>query len=506
MSNGGYCLQHKTSFKFCNMKKLFVLFAFSLLSIGSASAQDASISYATFKSPTGNYIEVYLHVAGQTVAFVPVTDSTVQAVLNVVILFKQGEQIVKFDKYRLKSPYFSQPDDFVDLKRYPLENGDYQVEVSVEDANQEGNAKTYSADFTVDFSETELCLSDIQLLASCKPVEPDSDNPMVKSGFCFEPLPHSFYGKSFSTLVFYNEIYNTDQAIGEDYMVSYFIDNADTKQKIESFGTGHKRKSAEPITPFLAQIDISALPSGNYNLIVEVRDRNRQLLGTKSTFFQRSNPFLQASKEEISSSGGVVLENEFIGKLSEAELTYSLKAIAMQVDKQDGVQINLLVKEKNYDAMRLYLFSYWAKENPNNPQGAYEAYMDVARKVDEKFQSGFRHGFETDRGYVFMKYGAPNDLVTMETEPSAPPYEIWFYNHFPQTGQNNVKFLFYNPNLVTNGHVLLHSTARGEINNPRWEVELYRNAPTEMDGNNFIDSPRMKDNTGRHARRLFESF
>ncbi|MEK7253111.1 MAG: hypothetical protein AAB316_00070, partial [Bacteroidota bacterium] len=108
------------------------------------------------------------------------------------------------------------------------------------------------------------------------------------------------------------------------------------------------------------------------------------------------------------------------------------------------------------------------------------------------------------RGNIFMKYGAPNDVISVENDPSAPPYEIWFYNQFPQTGQNNVKFLFYNPSLADNGFLLLHSNARGEINNPRWEIELYRNAPTESEDSDFIGGTRMQDNVGRHARRLFE--
>ena len=487
-------------------KSILLLCTFVALATTSIQALDASISYSTFKSPADSYVEVYLHITGTTVEFVPVSDSTFRAVMNVIILFKQGDQIVKFDKYRLNSPVFGAPGNFVDLKRYPLENGAYDIEVSVEDANREGNAKKYNSSFTIDFSSTELCQSDIQLLASCKPVEAGSDNPMVKSGFCFEPLPSNFYDKYASLLVFYNEIYNADQAIGDDYLISYFIDNADTQQKTEAFSIGHKRKPAEAITPFLAQIDISELPSGNYNFIIEIRNRNQEILNKKSIFFQRSNPYLNATKEEIAAANGVVLEEEFVGKLNDAELEYSLRAIAMQVDKNDGDHLNLLVKEKNSNAMRLYLFSFWAQENPTNPEAAYEAYMDVARKIDEKFESGFGHGFETDRGYIFMKYGAPSDAVTVETEPSAPPYEIWIYNQFPQTNQNNVKFLFYNPSLSTNDFVLLHSTARGEVNNPRWEIELYRNAPNEVDGNQFIDDTRMQDNIGRQARRLFESF
>lgn len=488
------------------MKKLPALILFFLLTGSALHALDANISYATFRSPTDNYIEIYLHVAGSTVEFMPVSDSSMQAALNVVILFKKDGEIVKFDKYKLNSPAFGSPGNFVDLKRYSLENGTYQLEVSAEDVNREDNAKKYEATFTIDYSPTEFCQSDIQLLASCKPVEAGDTNPMVKSGFCFEPLASGFYDKYASVLVFYHEIYNTDKAVGDDFLVSYYIDNADTRQKSENLAIAHKRKQAGAITPLLSQMDISQLPSGNYNLVIDVRNRDRELLGSKSVFFQRSNPYLNASTEEIAQDSGVVLDKEFVGNLSDEELEYSLRAIAMQVDKNDGDHLNQLIKEKNTNAMRLYLFSFWAQENPNDPEGAYQEYMNVARLVDQKFESGFGHGFETDRGYIFMKYGAPSDAVTVETEPSAPPYEIWFYNQFPQTNQNNVKFLFYNPTLSTNGFVLLHSTARGEVNNPRWEIELYRNAPNEVDGSQFIDDTRMRDNIGRQARRLFESF
>jgi hypothetical protein len=105
-----------------------------------------------------------------------------------------------------------------------------------------------------------------------------------------------------------------------------------------------------------------------------------------------------------------------------------------------------------------------------------------------------------------MKYGAPSDYVTVETDPNAPPYEIWFYNQFPQTKQNNVKFVFYNPSLVSNGFIMLHSNARGEINNPRWEVELYRDSGQDPTNGSFIDGTQMGDGVGRAARRIYDSF
>ena len=74
------------------------------------------------------------------------------------------------------------------------------------------------------------------------------------------------------------------------------------------------------------------------------------------------------------------------------------------------------------------------------------------------------------------------------------------------TSQSNVKFIFYNPSLAAGDYILLHSTARGEVFNPRWEVELYRNAPGELQGNNYIDGTQMMDNFSRNARRVFRDY
>ncbi len=496
--------QLKLSIKSSDMKNLsiFTLAAMLFASI-SAQALDASISFATFKNAESSYVEVYFHVEGNTVVFVPLNDSTFQANLEVVILFKQNEQVVKFDKYRLNSPEFGRPSNFVDLKRYSLVNGNYDIEVSLEDVNMENNVRKYNSTFAIDFSQEKIGQSDIQLLVSFKEIVPGQEaNPLAKNGLILEPLPSNFYDKAATTLIFYNEIYNADKSIGADFAVSYSIFKDGEPGKAISIG--HKKKSPESVVPLLQQIDISKMESGNYNLVVEVRNRDKALLSKKSIFFQRSNPHLNMEREEIAQD--VTLDEEFVGEMTHDELRYSLKAIAMQVDASDGELMNTLIKEKNLEAMKLYLFSFWATENSNDPKAAYDAYMNVAKKIDERYMSGFGYGFETDRGYVFMKYGAPNDITTVENDPTAPPYEIWTYNQFPQTGQNNVKFLFYNPSLASNGFVLLHSNARGEVSNPRWEVELYRDAPNDIEGTDYINGTGVQDNFGRNARRAFKDF
>ena len=53
---------------------------------------------------------------------------------------------------------------------------------------------------------------------------------------------------------------------------------------------------------------------------------------------------------------------------------------------------------------------------------------------------------------------------------------------------------------------ILHSTARGELNNPQWQLELYKDVPNEIDGKNYIDATNMQSNWNRHANQYFNDY
>ena len=488
------------------MKKflLFVAFFLVISNLIKASFEnvnlDVSLTYATFTTPEQPYVEIYLHVLGSSVYKTLVNDSLYQAKVEVVSVFKQGEDIVKFDKYILESPISNNIVNFYDIKRYGLDNGDYQLEVAVRDIFNPENARVFKTPIKIDYTESGLMQSDIQLLSAFH--KDSSDKPAVKNGYYLEALPFNFYHKNISTLTFYNEIYNSDKAIGDDFLVRYTINKVSGNGDEEAIMIGNKKRSPKPINVILLSMDISTLQSGNYNLNIEIRNRVGELLNEKSVFFQRSNPYLdlEVAKE-------APLSDEFVANLSAEELRYSLKAIAPIVNDRDSEVINILISNRDsLEAQRRFLFTFWVAYSPNEPKQAYEYYMEVAKAVDELYKSGFGYGFESDRGHIFMKYGKPDDILTVETDAAAPPYEMWLYNNFPKTKQTRVKFMFYNPSLAAGDFRLLHSTAIGELNNPQWERELYRDMPNDIQGDDFISGTKMNDGINRNARRLFEDF
>ncbi|MEM1321807.1 MAG: GWxTD domain-containing protein [Bacteroidota bacterium] len=475
------------------MKKS-ILFIFAALCWLNSLALDTSVAFATFNGPNSPFVEIYLQVIGKTVEYQAVDSTHYKAAVEVIIMFRKNGEIVKFDKYNLRSPLSTFAQDFIDLKRFALENGTYELEVSVTDLNKKENTKTFRSEVALDYGNTNLQQSDVQLLASIEQNDA-TNNPFVKNGYYMEPLPYNFYHKKTSKLIFYNEIYNANLTLSKDMLIRYAIEKVENG-KSETVMLGHKKRQPKSINILLIQMDISKLESGNYKLLVEVRNRDQVLLNSKEVAFQRSNPYLQLSKIAESPV------EQFVNNLDLKELRYSLKSIAMIVPMNDTELINMLLANNDMDAQRRYLFNFWAQMDPNAPEEAYNKYMNVARAVDKTYYSGFGYGFETDRGWMFMRYGKPDDIVTVENETAAPPYEIWVYNDMPKTAQGLVKILFYNPSLAKGNYQLLHCTINGELQNPNWEEELYRDGEVGEPNANSRDAFHVN----RRARELFADF
>ncbi|MCC7504102.1 MAG: GWxTD domain-containing protein [Saprospiraceae bacterium] len=475
-----------------------------LLSARPALALDAGVSFATYATPEKPYIEINIEIAAATVTFKPIDSLSLQAGVDVLILIKSGETVVTYEKYRMSSPPVPFPKELLDVKRLFVPNGNYQLEISFQDIYDPNNQDQFTAPLEVNVTDAAVHLSGIQLLRSFRPDE--SEGPFNKNGYFLEPLPFSFYDRGSTKLAFYAEIYHSDKTIaaGGSYLVRYFIEKEKGNGVTALISIGNQRKAPSPIDAVLVQMDIKNLPSGNYSLTVELRNATNELLTSRKVSFQRSNPFLTIEETELTDD---LVSKQFVQDLSEENLRYSLKAISPTLEGDDNETVKNLLLGGDMKSMRYFLFRHFMRRDPNNPEQSFREYMEVAGQVDQKFNTGFGRGFETARGVIYLRYGRPDDLIHVEDDPSAPPYEIWVYYNFPKTNQKNVKFLFYNPTLAGEDFILLHSTARGEINNPRWERELYkRNAGEQFQGDNYHDATEMQRNVGRNARTYFEDF
>lgn len=470
-------------------------------------AIDVSVSFARFLSANAAYLELHTHLAGTTVGWEAVAgaDSLQQARVEFTIVLRQGETVVVGDRFVLKSPAFAEPSDFVDLKRYAVEQGEeYELEIYVSDQLDPENTKEFKTKVKIDNWPNEPAQSDIILLAGVTSSTAE-DGAFYRHGLDMEPLPHAFYGKGVNTLAYYNEIYRSDSIAGERLLILTKIEQL-VKGGAKPVLAVNKVKQQDALIPHVQQLDISNLRSGQYLLAVEIRDAQNELICRREMPFYRSNPLVdRQEREELLAT--VNMAETFLGEMNFDSIHYAVRALVPLLPQSEVASVNDMARKKNEEGLRMYLYAFWTRESPYDPEAGYKDYMAVADFVNKKFYSGFRYGFESDRGYTFIKYGAPSDITRVENDPSAPPYEVWSYNYVDLTKQQNRRFIFYNPSLSAGGFELLHSDVTGERFNPQWEVMLYSDAPySERPQDMNSGQPRMQDNMGRNARRILSDF
>ena len=345
-------------------KSLFFCIAGLLLHF-AGRALDTGVSYAVYATPEKPYIEINIEIAAASVTFKRADSTHLQAGVETLILIKKGETVVNFEKYVLNSPLVDIPQNLLDVKRLSIPNGEYTLEISFQDINDAENKDSYAAPLLVAIDEN-IHLSEVQLLRGFR--ADNSDNPFTKNGYYLEPLPFNFYDRSAVLLAFYAEIYHSNHSIVDaDYSVRYFIEQEKGNGIKTLVSVGNQRKKPSSIDAILVQMDISKLESGNYSLTVELRNAANELLNTRSLTFQRSNPFLHVTENEITDE---VLSRQFVENLDEETLRYGLRAISAMAVGEESETLKNILQGKELKPMRYYLFRYFVRQDANNPEQA----------------------------------------------------------------------------------------------------------------------------------------
>jgi GWxTD domain-containing protein len=491
------------------MKKLFV-FIFCIASVVFNSLANSKVTayltFASFNVPAKTpYIETYLSIIGNSVKFIKNNDGKFQGAVDISISFTQNGEFKTGQKYTLNSPTTSDTSlgspNFIDQQRFSLSNGSYVMEVSISDKNNPAE-KPFSTQvpITINFTEDRVLLSDFQLLESY--TKSSQPSIITKSGYDLIPYVSTFYPENIQKLKFYSEIYNSKKIIGNEQkmVINYFIETYEKRTKLNDY-TAFSKQNTNDVNILLAELDISKLPSGNYNLVVEVRDKENKIQAEQKLFFQRQNSKGLLSYTDLKS---VEVKNTFVTAYTNVDtLSEYIRCIRPISGFSEVQYAQNQLKEKNLESMQQFFYNFWHSRNEKEPQLTWLEYYKEVMKVNKEFTTYGLKGYDTDRGRVYLQYGAPDQRSKVDVEPSAYPYEIWEYSRlvdkallttYPDNKQSNKKFVFYNPDLVTNKYTLIHSTAQGETYNTRWEMLIHKrdtqsndydveNAPTHFGGN-----------------------
>jgi len=430
---------------------------------------------------TGSYVETDILIPATGVKFIKNAGGKYQGFVEVTLLYKKNNEIAAFDKYLLNSMELDDSNavkiSMVDRKRFTLPSGAYTLEATFKDPNS-NEQKTVNETFIIDEQPEAVFISDIMLIDDYK--KADKENVFTKSGFEMIPYVLNYFPETMNYLTIYAEIYHADVAApGGQVLVNYSVN----KYKTDEVAFNMKRfvkMNANAVNVLFTEFDIELLPSGNYEIVVDVRDKNNQMLAVKKCFFQRSNTLKELTSEQFVN---LQMENSFVANFTLEEMKYQLRTIGPIVNINEKKTIKSLINGNDLTLMKQFYLNFWYEQNKTEPQKAWAAYQAEIDQVNKSYGVNKQYGFDTDRGRVYLQYGKPSQLQVVGYDPGANPYEIWQY-YTTKMGQNNVRFIFMNAERATNNYRLIHSTALGEIYNNQWEELVHStftggNTPTD---------------------------
>lgn len=463
---------------------LFIFLASFCVTEIQAKNLKAYLSYYTFNTPENQpYLETHISVLGNSVQYIRTVNNTYQGSIGITIVVKQDDKIVKAEKLNLLSPEIKDTtnlQNFLDQKRFNLPNGKYTLQLIIQDNNNVSNKDIVNQEFEINFPSNTIAVSDIIFLESYK--KASVNNQFIRNGFEMIPYVNNFLPTNVSKLTFYAEIYNTQKvAPNESFLLSYYIQNADGLNKLGNYVQQKKILSKEVIIQ-LNEFDISLLPSGNFYLVIEVKNRNNEIIASKSNYFQRSNKSLGG---DISTISGIAYDNSFVAKYNKEQLIENIKCLAPITNQNERDYTKTLLANSDEVQMRQYIIYFWEKRNPGESAAKWAEYEQQVKLVNEKFSSPYVKGYDTDRGIIFLKYGAPNNIRSNDFDNRAYPYEIWQY--YKVKNFSNRKFVFFSPDNIRNEMILLHSNLVGERNDPQWKYKIMSRTMKNEDDNSDAD-------------------
>jgi len=484
------------------MKKLIYIIGFFIIAASNIQAKDitAFLSYSIFNTPEkGPFIETNLSIIGNSVSYKKQENGKFQASIEISIAFVQDNQIKNFKKYNLLSPEIEDTvngsfPNFLDQQRLALENGTYDMEIEIKDNNKESKAFKSSEKISINFPENKLNFSSVQLVESyTKSTQPGI---LTKSGYDLIPYVSTFYPVNLKSLTFYVELYNSDVVFGDQrFLFNYYIESYETNVKLTNYNRFQKEAPGK-VKSFIGQFSIEELPSGNYNLIVEVRDSKNELALNQKIFFQRSNP---KAKLELSDINAVDVNNTFASRIaSKDSLREHIKSLYPISNSLENTFAQNQLNSAELILMQKFFYNFWQSRDQLNPEQAWLDYYEEVKKVNKTYGSTLQKGYATDRGRVYLQYGAPNASQKYENEMGSYPYEIWQYYQL-KNSRSNRKFIFYNYEIAGNNYKLLHSDAPGENFDARWQLKLRRRTMHDRD----MDNENTPDSFGNRANENF---
>jgi GWxTD domain-containing protein len=254
--------------------------------------------------------------------------------------------------------------------------------------------------------------------------------------------------------------------VGDEYDIRTVVYDAVGNQYFERDNTKNRRHES---SVEVGTVNTSSFQSGTYTLMVAVVDKISNLAVTSSRRFFVFNPHHGIAEDARDSARHGVVASIF-AIMSEEELDQEFERMRY-ITASDDRQVYSRLESKA--EKQVFLYEYWRKLDPDpitsvNP--LRQEYLNRVEHANQQFSFGFREGWRSDRGRVFITYGPPDEYERYPSRSDTKPFEIWHYNNI----QGGVVFVFVDRTGFQD-YQLVHSTHRSELRDDNWQQYIRQN-------------------------------
>ncbi len=431
------------------------------------TAAQIDLDYATFYGNEDvGVVEIYIAVPRDMFEFIKNDNDLWESNIFFRTALIQEDSVVALDEWSIKDKKGAKDDPthgqkIPEISVLQAPPGQYELALYTFDLNTQKKYSTKEELVVPDYTQDSLMISDIQL--GLQMGKTDKKNKFSKY-FGYDILPNAsqIFQEGHLKIFPFCEIYNLtyDKSSQNTYQIKYSIlghKGNEVKLLKEAL---KKKPGTSAVEVVYKGLDVSELGSGAYFLRVSCSDVQAKTTTTKTKKFY----IIRTKKGKFLSSSENLHED--LEQLSEEELDAifgPMKYLATNLEKKQ-------YKKSDLQGKKNIINNFWQSRDPDPTTEINEARVHFENRVamaENTYKSGFRKGWQSDRGRVLIKYGEPSEIERHPSSIDTKPYEIWHYNNL----EGGVRFIFLDKTGFGDLE-LVHSTARNEMRNPDWKNML----------------------------------
>ncbi len=245
------------------------------------------------------------------------------------------------------------------------------------------------------------------------------------------------------------------------------------------------------------QLDLTGLPEGAYTMDADLKLGGRGI--QRSAAISMAGLRQTLARDTASRQADRLTDPGYFAAMSGEELD-AAKAPLLYI--AESGELSPWQPQLSQEAKRRFLTTFWQKRDPSpgtarneRREGFYEAIAYANREYKEGGRKAVA-GWRSDRGRIFARSGAPDEVFRRQNEGRAPPYEVWRYT----TGKGS--YYIFADRTGFGAYQLIFSNDLREPGIPAWGDVIGRRAVADAGEFLGVDLFNLvkRDDTGSRER------